>query len=102
MSFPDDWDEVTCISHLQRKILYYSILYYEYDISLIDDQEYDRLAHGLAKAMKECDDDNLTKYYYIFYDYEGSTGYYLVDRLTGEDKEVIMSLVMYAVRKTNY
>ena len=101
MNFPSTWDEITCISHLQRKILYYSILYYDFDISLISDHEYDKIAHGLATAMQECENSNKTKYYYAFYDYDGSTGYYLVKRLTDEDKEILMSLVMYAVRKTS-
>ena len=38
---PEDWDELTCINHLQRKIILLSIAYYEFDYSPISDSDYD-------------------------------------------------------------
>ena len=86
MNFPPDWDDVTCISHMQRKILFCSISYYHFDESPIDDYVYDCWSHALARMMKECPDVAESRYYYVFYDFEGSTGYHLYSRLTEEDK----------------
>lgn len=90
MNFPPDWDDVTRISHMQRKILFCSISYYEFDESPTDDFTYDRWAHELADMMKNCPDVDKTRYYYAFYDFEGSTGYFLYSRLTEEDKQFFL------------
>ena len=41
MKFPPDWDEITCISYLQRKIILLSMAYYMEDYSAVSDYEYD-------------------------------------------------------------
>jgi hypothetical protein len=84
---------------MQRKILFCSVAYYEFDESPVDDFTYDRWAHELARMMKECPDVDKSRYYYAFYDYEGSTGYYLYSRLTEEDKYLIRHSVELGLNK---
>lgn len=99
MIFPPEWDDVTRISHMQRKILMCSVAYYEFDESPVDDFTYDRWAHELARMMQQCKDVDKTRYYYAFYDYEGSTGYHLYSRLTDEDKYLITRSVSIGLNK---
>lgn len=97
MTFPEDWSEVDCISHLQRKIILCSIAYYEFDFSPVSDYVYDRWAHDLAKRMRECSDVHESRYYYAFYDFDGSTGYYLYSRLHDEDKNHLTRLAQIGI-----
>ena len=99
MIFPSDWDDVTRISHMQRKILMCSVAYYEFDESPTDDFTYDRWSHELARMMKNCPDVDKTRYYYAFYDFEGSTGYHLYSRLTEEDKYLIRRSVVIGLNQ---
>ena len=94
--FPDTWTELEVINNLQRRVLVYSILYYEYDRSPISDNFYDQLTHGLAELMNECANVTESKYYYAFYDFDGSTGYFLPGRLTDHDREIITCIAMGA------
>lgn len=99
MIFPKHWDELTCISHLQRKIILLSIAYYEFDCSPMSDYDYDNLAHELVDRMRKCENVQDSKYYYVFYDYDGSTGYHLYSRLTDADKELLMFISNTALEK---
>lgn len=92
------WDEITCINRIQRMILVYSILYYDYDISPLSDFEYDELAHELADTMSTFKDVKNTRFYYVFEDYNGSTGCYLRSRLNDRDQEIIDRIVEAGVR----
>jgi hypothetical protein len=97
--FPKHWDEVTCISYLQRKILLLSIAYYEYDASPMSDYDYDYFSQLLAKMMRECKDVADSEYYYAFYDFTGSTGYHLYSRLTKHDKDYLTQLSESALKE---
>lgn len=99
MIFPKHWDELTCISHLQRKIILLSIAYYEFDYSPMSDYDYDNLAHELVDRMRKCENVKDSRYYYVFYDYDGSTGYHLYSRLTDADKELLMFISNTALEK---
>lgn len=99
MIFPKHWDELTCINHLQRKIILLSIAYYEFDYSPLSDYTYDSLAHELVDRMRKCENVEDSKYYYAFYDYDGSTGYHLYSRLTDADKELLMFITNMALEK---
>jgi len=97
INFPPTWTELDIISNLQRRVLIYSILYYEYDGSPISDHDYDQIAHGLAELMYKCTNVSESRYHYVFYDFDGSTGYFLPERLTDDDRKIIMSIVSYAL-----
>jgi hypothetical protein len=76
------------IDALQRWILVQSFLYYETDLQLVTDKVYDDNCKQLVgyqnefrKAFKS------SMYYYVFHDFDGSTGFDLYYRLNKEDKE---------------
>ena len=66
--------------------------YYMEDYSAVSDYEYDKLARELADRMKKCAAVEQTEYYYVFYDYTGSTGFHLYYRLNDEDKEKLIDI----------
>ena len=98
MIFPQDWDELTCINYLQRWVLVQSILYYEFDKNVVSDFVYDKNAHQLADMMQKCANVQDSRYYYAFYDFEGSTGCHLKNRLNDTDRDLIMSIVNYGIK----
>lgn len=88
------WSEETKISYLQRRVIVYSIMYYEFNASCVTDFVYDAIVRQLTKMQKETDEKTLrsTKYFYVFYDFDGSTGFYLYSRLSEEDKRVLKTI----------
>lgn len=88
------WSEETKISYLQRRVIVYSIMYYEFNTSCVTDFQYDAVVRQLAKMQKETDEKTLrlTTYYYVFYDFDGSTGFYLYSRLNNKDKKVLKEI----------
>lgn len=89
-TFPDTWDTITKINFLQRKILLNSILYYEYDKNALSDNFYDDLCKQLVELQMTYsmvgDIKNDTRYGYVYYDFDGTTGYHLYRRLSGSDQ----------------
>lgn len=83
------WDDSVKISYLQRRIIVHSILYYEMDSSVINDKQFDILCHQLVKMQKNVNFVEFRKstYYYVMYDFDGSTGFHLYGRLTKYDKK---------------
>lgn len=95
-NLPRKWDKVTRIDFLQRKIILNSIWYYELDTSKMTDKEFDDLCKQLVKLQSEIPEPYTiikdTQYGYVFYDFDGSTGFHLYHRLNNEDKEYLMHL----------
>lgn len=83
------WDDSTKISYLQRRIIVYSIMYYELNESCVSDTTYDEISHQLVRLQSSVDEAEFKKsaYYYAMYDFDGSTGFDIPSRLTKEDKE---------------
>ncbi|MGL4451401.1 MAG: DNA ligase LigA-related protein [Sarcina sp.] len=85
------------INFLQRKIILNSILYYEHNLNLISDLFYD----GMCNQLVELQDEYIylgydildTTYGYIYYDFDGSTGYHLYSRLNLEDMNWLNNIV---------
>lgn len=98
MNFPADWDLLTRIDHLQRKIIVASIQYYEFDNPCIGDAQYDDLVKQLKACMAECDEFEKSRYWYVYKDWDGSTGYFLYYNLTPTDKEYLYDFA-YRVAK---
>lgn len=80
------------INYLQRFIIVNSYLYYEKDDSAITDKQFDEAAKQLAKLQKNYDISK-TQYGYAFYDFDGTTGFDLWERLTVADKTIIKTIV---------
>lgn len=89
--FPRRWDKKTCINYLQRKIILNSIAYYHLNTNKLTDKEYDELCRQLVEMQKDFDIDS-TQYGYVFYDFDGSTGFDLCDRLTPHDREYLLHI----------
>ena len=83
------WDDHVKISYLQRRIIVYSIMYYERDESCVSDRQYDMISQQLVHLQSSVDEEEFKKstYYYAMYDFDGSTGFYLYSRLNKKDKE---------------
>ena len=91
MNFPDDWDALTRIDHLQRKIIVASIQYYELDDPCIGDAQYDALVKQLKGYMSEYPTPEKSRYWYVYRDWDGSTGYFLWHNLSAEDKQYLLN-----------
>lgn len=88
------WNNKTRIEYIQRRIIVFSIMYYELSESPLDDKQYDSIAYQLVEYMNTTPKEILeqTKYWYVFYDFDGSTGFYLPYRLTKEDKDYLYKI----------
>lgn len=93
--FPDDWSIVDKISFLQRKIIILSILYYDMDESPLSDREYDELSYQLLELQKD-QNASQSQYWYAFYDFDGTTGFHLRDRLTEKDREYLTIIASHS------
>lgn len=80
---------------LQRKIILHSIIYYELNENILSDQKFDRMCRTLLKGVQHTKNYNRTQYFYVFYDFDGSTGFNLYHRLEDDDKEYLMKLARY-------
>lgn len=88
------WDNKTRIEYIQRRVIVYSILYYNMDTSILLDNQFDSISNQLVKLMKETPQSVLekTRYWYCMYDFDGSTGFHLYSRLNEDDREQLENL----------
>lgn len=93
------WDDDVKISYLQRRVIVYSILYYEMNESCISDKEYDELSKQLVHLQRSVDKGVLekTQYYYVMHDFDGTTGFDIYDRLNEHDKEYLMTVSKFVL-----
>lgn len=82
------WSKTAKISYLQRRIIVWSIMYYENDESCVPDHVYDSVSHQLVDLYKEATQEELEKstYYYAMFDFDGNTGFDIPSRLTKKDR----------------
>lgn len=95
------WDMTTIISWLQRRIIVYSIMYYEMSESCITDKSFDELSHQLVELMNSNPQEVLeqTTYWYAMYDFDGSTGFDIPDRLTKSDREYLTTIASHVQKQ---
>ena len=95
------WDMTTIINWLQRRIIVYSIMYYEMSESCISDKSYDELSHQLVELMNSNPKEVLeqTTYWYAMYDFDGSTGFDIPDRLTKSDREYLTTIASHVQKQ---
>lgn len=100
--FPQDWDLLTRINFLQRKIILNSILYYEYDMNSISDTFYDSICKQLVSLQhifsRHGNVRMETRYGYVYYDFNGSTGFHLYSRLRGDDRLYLLRITEQYVK----
>lgn len=91
--FNDNWALLSRINFLQRKIILNSILYYEYDMNSLPDNFYDDICRQLVDYQKQYSEiGNIfedSEYGYVYYDFDGSTGYHLYGRLNEDDRKYL-------------
>lgn len=86
------WTVYDKISFLQRVILIHSYLYYMKDNPTWSDKKYDEIAKQLAFYQRHLTEYKIvtyTQYGYVFFDYDGTTGFDLFYKLKETDKQVI-------------
>lgn len=90
------WSNTTKISYLQRRIIVYSIMYYEQDESCISDKEYDSISYQLVELQKKATKEEFEKsqYYYAMHDFDGSTGFDIPSRLTEKDRKYLTHIAL--------
>lgn len=88
------WSTKTIMSYIQRRIIVYSIMYYELSESCITDKDYDELSHQLVELMKSISKEICKKsqYWYCMYDFDGSTGFDIPNRLTKSDRDYLTKI----------
>lgn len=88
--------DIQKINVLQRRIIIYSIIYYELDSNIISDKEFDSIARQLVKLQKQNKDDlKRSEYFYCMKDFDGSTGFDLYGKLKQHDKVYLTHLAKY-------
>ena len=100
--FPVYWTDKLKIDFLQRVILIHSYLYYEANNSVWSDKKYDEVARQLTDMQEEHTTNwikNKTQYGYCFYDFDGTTGFDLWDRLKEKDKRYISNIAEKLVKR---
>ena len=93
--FPVYWTDKLKVDFLQRVILIHSYLYYEVDNSVWTDKKYDEVAKQLTNIQNKHTKlwiKRTTQYGYCFYDFDGTTGFDLWDRLNKKDKRFIQNI----------
>lgn len=95
------WSDVTKVSHLQRRIIVYSIMYYQLNESCISDAKYEAISKQLVNMQKVMDPEDLKKtaYYYVMHDFNGSTGFDLYHKLNTKDKKQLNSIARAVLRQ---
>lgn len=85
------WSDSTKISYLQRRIIVWSIMYYEHNESCVPDSVYDSVSHQLVELQRKTSKEEFEKstYYYAMKDFDGSTGFDIPSRLTKKDRKYL-------------
>ena len=93
------WDLSTKISYLQRRVIVYSIAYYEKDVSILNDMDYDGISRQLVRLMAQATPKELerTRYWYAMKDYDGSTGFDIMQKLSYEDYDMLRNLTEHII-----
>lgn len=85
------WSESAKISYLQRRIIVWSIMYYDHNESCVSDATYDEVVKQLLELQKSVSKQEWERstYYYAMYDFDGSTGFDIPYRLFKKDREYL-------------
>lgn len=75
-------------------------MYYELSESCITDKDFDELSHQLVELMKATPKEicKKTQYWYAMYDFDGSTGFDIPDRLTDSDRDYLTKIAQHVLK----
>ncbi len=90
------WNNKTRIEYLQRRVLVYSYLYYNLSISCITDKAFDCISKQLVQYQSNTPVEiaKQTQYYYIFKNFDGTTGFDLFSLLKPKHKQIIECIAL--------
>ena len=92
------WSNKLRMGSLQRWIIVHSILYYEMSSSIVEDSVFDDNAKQLVRMQAEFPDEaEESEYWYVFYDFDGSTGFDLFSRLNKHDKHYLTQIAQHVL-----
>lgn len=93
------WDDVEKVSYLQRRVLVYSMAYYNQDTNIVGDMEYDGVSRQLAKMQANLSPREFqrTRYGYAFEGFDGSTAFDIPSKLSVEDYEYLHRITMHVI-----
>lgn len=87
------WSPVAIMSYIQRRIIVYSIMYYNMSQSCVSDRYYDAISKQLCGLQKQYPEQfKHTEYYYAMYDFDGTTGFNIPSRLNKSDLDRLTSI----------
>lgn len=90
------WSNKLKMNSLQRWLIVHSILYYELNCSIVGDKVFDANAQQLVAMQKQFPKEaKQTNYWYVFNDFDGSTGFHLYNRLKRKDKAYLKQIAEY-------
>ena len=93
------WSNKLQMDALQRWVLVQSIIYYELNSSVVSDKEFDSNARQLVAMQKQYSKEaKETEYWYVFYDFDGSTGFDLFERMNKVDKAYLTQIATHVLR----
>ncbi len=100
MKFKPGMTEKEKVEALERIIILHSIIYYEKDESVISDKKFDKLAKLLARKIQQHGEKRIrkTQYGYVFYDFDGTTGFDLTSRLNDSDRVYLTNLAEHIIQ----
>lgn len=87
------------IDSLQNWIVVQSIIYYELNDSIVTDSVFDNNCKELVKLIRDnIEEHKKSDLYYIFKDFDGSTGFDLYHNMCEGDKDRFMKKALNALR----
>lgn len=88
------WSWKTKIEILQRRVIVYSLQYYEMSENVVSDKYFDDISKQLVWYMRNTDKQVLrdTEYYYCLYDFDATTGFFIKDRLNKYDLKYLSQI----------
>lgn len=94
------FSQLAKVNFIQRVVIIHSILYYEYDATIKNDKWFDDIARQLVKETYWLDEPERSMYYYCMYDFDGVTGFHIIDRLNEQDREYLTHLAFVCLKRS--
>ena len=91
-------DNVHKCNFLQRVILINSIMYYELNTTKMSDKQFDEVCKQLLELKNHTPSYYMTEYYYVFKDFDGTTGFDLFHRLNRRDKKYLLNITKFILK----
>lgn len=94
------WSEKTKIEILQRRVIVYSLQYYEMSENVVSDKYFDDVSKQLVWYMENTDEQVLrdTEYYYCLHDFDATTGFFIKDRLNKYDLDYLSKIAAFVIK----